>query len=142
LGVLPLAPLCQLPPGVPEKEGLAGVVDHVDNRCRRDAPRDEEQKLMTAAFVLIGLRVDREVALELFKGVRAMRESSTYQYILDEGRTEAAQRILLRLGRKRFGEPDESTRTVLKGITDPDRLEALTERLLDVTSWKELLEIP
>ena len=43
-----------------------------------------------------------------------MRESSVYQGILNEGREEgrvdALQKTLLRLGRKRFGEPDAATR--------------------------------
>ena len=39
-----------------------------------------------------------------------MRESTTYQAILDEGRAEGqaaeARKLLLRLGRKHLGEPD------------------------------------
>jgi hypothetical protein len=71
-----------------------------------------------------------------------MRESDTYQAILDEGREEglnALRRALLRLGRKRFGEPDEETRQAICAIRDPDRLEELSERLLDVSTWDELL---
>ena len=42
-------------------------------------------------------------------------------------------------GRKRFGEPDAPTAAALQAITDLDRLEALSDRLLDVASWQELL---
>jgi hypothetical protein len=45
----------------------------------------------------------------------------------------------LRQGRKRFGPPDTATKTAIEAITDLARLETLTERLLDVTSWQELL---
>ena len=73
-----------------------------------------------------------------------MRESVTYQMILDEGRVEgrveAKQSTLLLLGRKRFGEPDEATREVLRSIQDLDRLDRLSERLLDASGWQELLQ--
>jgi hypothetical protein len=52
---------------------------------------------------------------------------------------KALHRTLLRLGRKRFGEPDEKTRQAICDVRDPDRLEELSERLLDVSTWKELL---
>jgi hypothetical protein len=68
-----------------------------------------------------------------------MRESDTYQAILDEGEVRGLQHTLLRLGRKRFGEPDESVRQAVLGITDLERLARLTEDLLDVSSWQELL---
>lgn len=71
-----------------------------------------------------------------------MWESDTYQAIIEEGRVEAGQHIVLRLGRKRFGEPDAVTEAALKAITDPDRLEQLSERLLDVASWQDLLRAP
>ena len=47
---------------------------------------------------------------------------------------------MLRLGRKRFGEPDEATQTALRSITDLERLERMSERLLDVAGWEELLQ--
>jgi hypothetical protein len=75
-----------------------------------------------------------------------MRESDTYQAILDEGRAEGrvqgAQRALLHFGRKKLGEPDEATRDALLGITDLDRLDRLTDRLLEVSTWQELLQTP
>jgi hypothetical protein len=71
-----------------------------------------------------------------------MHESSTYQAILDEGRMEQAHKLLLRQGCKRFGEPDEPTRQSLLAITDFEHLDLLSERLLDVASWQELLAKP
>ena len=68
-----------------------------------------------------------------------MKESVTYQAIVREGRVEEARAILLRLGRRRFGPPSPEAEAVLAGITAIERLEALSERLLDVESWEELL---
>jgi hypothetical protein len=72
-----------------------------------------------------------------------MRDSSTYQAILDEGRVEGRvegeRRLLLLLGTPRFGEPDAATRTRIESITDSETLERLAARLLSTSSWDELL---
>jgi hypothetical protein len=75
-----------------------------------------------------------------------MRESDTYQYILEEGRAEGrlkgARRILLRQGLKKFGKPDKLQHDVLLSIADIECLCRLGERLLDVSTWEELLQTP
>ena len=68
-----------------------------------------------------------------------MRESVTYQAILDEGRVEAIQKTILRLGRKLLGPPGEATTAALMAMEDLERLEFLSEALLEVKSWPELL---
>ena len=96
--------------------------------------------------MLAGLRLTREQVVTLFQGVWAMRESTAYQFILDEGRAEGraeeARRILLRLGRKQLGAADEATEAALQAVSDLDRLERLSERLLEVSTWQELLATP
>jgi hypothetical protein len=61
---------------------------------------------MTAAFLLAGLYMSREEAVQLFARVQVMHESTTYQYILEEGETKGKitqQRAdLLRLLELRF----------------------------------------
>src|SRR5439155_23130147 len=109
LGVLPLATLGKLPPGVRPPAGLAGVVDRLVERITREAAPSEGAELLTAALVLTGLRVPKLQVAELFRGIRTMRESSGYQLILDEGREEGALRQarkdLLRVGGRRLGPP-------------------------------------
>ena len=76
-----------------------------------------------------------------------MRESVTYQAILEEGEAKGAvkgavteaRKLLLLQGTERFGPPDRPTRDALEGIHDLQRLEALVVRLLYVGSWQELL---
>ena len=68
-----------------------------------------------------------------------MQESATYRAIVAEGRVEEAKNILRLLGRKRFGPPDEATDAAITAIKNLKRLEELSERLLDVSSWEELL---
>ncbi len=71
-----------------------------------------------------------------------MRESVTYQAILNAGQVKQAHRILLLLGRQRFGGPNKATRQALEAITDLKQLRRLTLRLLDISSWQELLAPP
>jgi hypothetical protein len=139
---LPLAPLCQLSEGMSLEDGMRWVLTQIVDRLHREGTPELVQRLLTATFVLTGLRLDKELLLSLFQGVRAMRESSGYQYILDEGRAEGMQRLILRQGRRKFGEPDEATRHALMKITDLEHLERLDDRVQEVSSWKELLETP
>jgi hypothetical protein len=68
-----------------------------------------------------------------------MHESSAYQIILDEGEVRGLHYTLFRLGRKRFGEPDEAVRKAIEAMEDLERLRQMSEDLLDVSSWQELL---
>jgi len=47
--------------------------------------------------------------------------------------------MIIRLGKKFFGSPDEGVIATIGGINDVERLESLHERLADVESWQELL---
>ena len=75
-----------------------------------------------------------------------MKESTTYQAILEEGRAEGRaegeRRGLLLLGSQRLGPPDATTRSALNAIDSVERLERMLERLLKVESWEELLATP
>jgi hypothetical protein len=71
-----------------------------------------------------------------------MEESSTYQYIVSKGALKEAKKFLMLQGQKRFGQPDAETSAAIEAITDVERLEQLGQRLLDVSSWQELLATP
>ena len=58
-----------------------------------------------------------------------------------EGRVEGARSMLLRQGRKKFGEPETPTLQKLLSITDVDHLERLSDALLDAKSWQELISV-
>jgi predicted transposase YdaD len=139
LGVVPLAPLGKLPAGARPPAGLAGVVERLVGRVTREAAPGESAELLTAALVLTGLRVPKPQVAELFRGVRAMRESSGYQLILDEGAVLEARKLLLRQGGRKFGAPSPEVEAAVQAIADIDRLERMSDRLLDVTTWQDLL---
>ncbi|HTU21242.1 MAG TPA: hypothetical protein VMG10_24525 [Gemmataceae bacterium] len=79
-----------------------------------------------------------------------MRDSTSYQAILDEGRAEGeikgraeeARRLLVLLGRKRLGGPDAAVEAAVHAIADVDRLELLIDRINEVASWQDLLQTP
>jgi predicted transposase YdaD len=138
IGTLPLAPLADV-----QRESLPGVIRRMEGRLDRETAPGAAADLWTATYVLMGLRYPGDVTSQLLQGVRAMKESVTYQAILEEGREEGRRqelRTILRLmGAKRFGPANAEVLTALESASGIERLEGLTLRLLDVESWEELL---
>jgi len=95
----------------------------------------------------------------MLQGVGAVRESTTYQAILQEGRQEGREEgwrdgwragwregrredrveVILRLGSQRFGGPDARTRESIEQVASLEQLTRWTDRLLTVESWEELI---
>jgi len=75
-------------------------------------------------------------------GIQGIEESSVYQDIFAEGRAAEARRILLGLGGKKPGQPDERILALVAGISDPTRLHLVIDHILDVESWEKLLAKP
>ena len=71
-----------------------------------------------------------------------MKESSTYQAILEEGAILASRKLLRVFGDETLGPPDASTATALEQIEDLARIEELCKRLPSVGSWQGLLTPP
>ncbi|MHB1424859.1 MAG: hypothetical protein ACYC3I_16940 [Gemmataceae bacterium] len=137
LSLLPLAPLCQLAADVPLEQALRGVIHQIDQRLSSEAPYARAVQLMTAAFVLTGLRVGRQTLFDIFRGVKVMHESSAFELYEEKGRVEESHRLLLRMGRNRFGAPDAATETALRAIRGLDRLERMADAVLTASSWQE-----
>ncbi len=143
VGALPLAVLGQLPGSIELEAGLASVIARIVERLDREAASDQARRLLTASFVLSGLRVTRQTAAHLFQGVRAMRDSDTFMAILDEGevkgRIREARKLIFRLGQKSLGLPTDDINAEIDAINDLERLESLCERIHDAKSWADLL---
>ncbi len=104
--------------------------------------------LVGASYFRCGLRYDKLRIAAMYRRLNMlMEESTTYQATLEEGRSKGLSQGLsqglraavLRVGRKRFGSPSPTVSVELQAITDPSRLERLTEAALDVESWEALL---
>ncbi len=85
-----------------QEEGVADVVARLCRRVERTLDRETANHVLTSTFVLSGLRLERERALNLFRRIRAVEESTTYQYIIEQGQLKDARAILLRLGTRKF----------------------------------------
>jgi predicted transposase YdaD len=148
LGTLPLAPISAV-----TKDELPAVIRRMEERLTKEA-KGKAARLWSAAYILMGLRYPSEWADQLMSGVRAMEESSTYQAILAKGREQGIvkgigqgaeqgeKRLLLRQCRKRFGELTPEQKAAIEAISDLDQIEALGERILEVSSWEELMGLP
>jgi hypothetical protein len=133
LGQVPLAPLGNVQPAQ-----LPVVIAQMKERLDREAPPTQAD-LWSATYLLMGMRYEQALIETLLQGVTAMEESVTYQAILRKGKAEEARNILLLQGRARFGEPSSEAVAALEALTDVQKLEELTVRLLQATSWQELL---
>lgn len=69
-----------------------------------------------------------------------MEDSVTYQAIVRKGRLAGVRQVILRQGRKLFGPIDEEAERTLNAIDDIRVLDKLSDRILDVDSWQELLQ--
>jgi predicted transposase YdaD len=123
------------------------MIERMEARLGRRSARGLAGQLWSATYILMGLCYSRAVAQQLLRGVVSMKESVTYQAILEEGeakgRAEGAvdelRKVVLLQSRDRFGRPDAQVVAALEGIADVERLEELARRLLRVGSWQELL---
>jgi predicted transposase YdaD len=122
------------------------VVRRMQERIDRE-PKEEAALLWSASAILMGLRFGREEITKLLRGVRGMKESVYYQMILEEGEVKGeakggikeARRILLRQGQRRFGLPDQAMVATIESTDSIDHLEGWLDRVLEVSSWEELL---
>jgi predicted transposase YdaD len=154
--LLPLAPLANV-----RKADLPGVVRRMAERLDQE-PHERAAMLWGATYILMGLRYEDPVIDSLLEGVRGMfEESTTFQAILRRGReqgreeeraqgreaghVEGARRILLCVGRQRFGSaPDAATLAALEAIHDFERIVTLAVRVNEpqVQGWADLLDLP
>ncbi|VTU00409.1 Uncharacterized protein OS=Nodularia spumigena CCY9414 GN=NSP_51940 PE=4 SV=1 [Gemmataceae bacterium] len=142
LGTTPLALLTDdAAPRLPE------VVGRFAERALRESPTpDAGNVLLSCAFLLLGLRYDEAVARSVFQGVQRMRESSTYQGILREGRVEGRVEghvergrddVLLVL-RTRFGAVPPDVENRVRATADPSVLQEALVRAVQVARPEEL----
>jgi hypothetical protein len=134
LGLVPLAPL-----GNVRQDELPAVIGGMKRRFDQEVPPRTAAELWSATYILMGLRYEQAMVQRLLQGVVTMKESVTYQAILEEGGVNATRKMVLLQGRSRFGEPSSEALAALDALTSVSRLEELGVRLLRASSWEELL---
>jgi predicted transposase YdaD len=117
-------------------------------RLDQEATPRLAKELWSATYILMGLRYDQALIQTVLKGVGKMKESVTYQAILEEGKAEGiaegslkeARKMVLLMGRSHLRQPaSPQVVAALEAITEASQLEELGIRLLQVSSWQELL---
>ena len=139
LSLLPFAPIARV-----TEAQIPGVIAKMEARIEADATNETEAaELWVATNVLMGLRYNSVFKEQVLRGVRRMRESITYQEILEEGRIEGelqeARRMVLRAGFRRLGMITAINEARIKAITSLTVLEGLLDRIFDVETWEDLL---
>lgn len=145
LVLLPFAPIS----AVTEAE-LPGIIKRMEQRLSQRRARGQAPLVWASSFILLGLRYSPPLAAQLFRGVLSMKESSTYQLILEEGRTEGrnegalaeAKKVSRLLGEEAFGPPDARITAHIERLNDLTRLEDLLKRMVTAGSWQELFAQP
>ena len=132
------------------------------------SPDNLRHRVLSAAYFLGGLRYDGDLVENLLQEFNMnLEDSTTYQLVLNRGRTRgrqegreegrlegreegieegreegrlaAAQAIVLRLGARRFGSPSPVIESSIRQIVDHARLERIIDRVQDATGWDDLL---
>lgn len=140
VALVPLAVLGQLHEQSSLAEGLGAVVQRVVERLTSETPPEVAKKLLTETLLLMGLRVNRDVAITIFRGVRMMEESDTYLMILEQGEERATRENIMAFGEERFGACGEDVRSQLSAITDLSRLKRMVRRAGSAANWQEILD--
>lgn len=147
IGTLPLAPIADV-----DRSRLPDIIRRIDERLDTEVPPADASQMWAATQLLLGLKYDTEEAQQLLQGITRMRESSTYQAILAEGREEGRDEereaglrrlrgLLVDLAADRFGPADVATMSLIEQIGDADLLNRLIRSVLQVGGWQELREL-
>jgi predicted transposase YdaD len=128
-------------------------------RVARHRNKIQYEQVWISTFILMGLRYSSAFSAQLLQGVLSMKESTTYQAIIEEGRKEgriegleegreegreegelrALRETILDLGTQRFGVPSAAVRDTVEGQTEVTRLREIRGRVLTATGWQDLL---
>ena len=127
LGSLPLALLTDEAAGKVQE-----LLIRIDERFEAEqVATNIRDLLLTSSYILLGLRYGKEYIREAFKKVNSMRESTTYQAILEEGREEGREQgrlesrheDLLAVLRERFEHVPNEMEFQIREMTGVDQLQ-------------------
>jgi hypothetical protein len=142
--LLPLATISNVTQGQ-----LPAIINTIRGRLSEPPTSRYANLIKIATELVMGLRYTPELIHLLLGDKMGIEESTIYQEIIQKGeaRGEAigavkeARKVILKLGRKRFGAPNNQIKTALKSMVDIAEIDRLWDKLLDANSWKELLEL-
>jgi predicted transposase YdaD len=98
---------------------------------------EERQNISGCTEILAGLRYDKDLIRQLFRG-DIMQESVIYQDIIQTGRQQGEVALIKRQLSRRLGNIDSAILQRIEGLSI-QQLESLAEALLDFTTVEDLL---
>ncbi len=142
IGAIPLSLLTD------EATGRLGeFVDRIDDRLRSMGTDESTRKLiLTSSYILLGMRYDEVVIDQAFIRTRGMKESTTYQAILREGRDEgrdegviaARKQAILDILAERFGVVTPEVQSRIQSANDASRLQFAVRQSMRIASPGDL----
>ncbi len=126
---------------------LPDLIGRMANRLKNEVTDPQQlATLWQTTAILADMRYDQEFILPLMRKVMTMvklEDFPSYAKGLAKGEAmgeaKGRRETIIRLGKKVLGPPDAQTLESLESFNDLDRLRQMTERLLDVKTWQELL---
>ena len=144
LSLIPFAPLAQM-----DTTDAPRVKARIEERIAKEASRSNAERLRTSLVQLLALRYDEEgiafwsdmmATLDISKTPLAnMYRREGRDEGRTEGRTEGRRETLLEQGAEKFGEPPVEIANAIAAIADDLRLRRLLKRVIQATSWQDLL---
>ena len=130
---------------------LGELVQRFADRVAAEVPSVETQNvLLTGSYILMGMRYDKDTIHPLFHGIQKMRESSTYQAILEEGLEEglelgreegeiaSRQQDVLDLLEERSGAVPTDVAARVRGCRDAARLRTVLRQCVRIAAAADL----
>ena len=158
IAILPLAPVSSVP-----KSQIKQVLRRMEERVQTELSPEDQSIFWTNTFLVMGLRYDQDLSRKLLKGAIGMTNSTTYMSIIEEGKeigieigesrgkeigkaegkaegeVSGLKSAVLRIGGKRFGPPSDEVKAQIESIIALEKIQELTDRILFVDTWTELL---
>jgi hypothetical protein len=128
-----------MPKGQPLDEALRDVVREIERRLTQEATHAEAVRLMTAAYILTGLRVKKNDLAAIYRGVGLMSESTAFDEAIEEGEIKGLVKLLIRQGSRKFGSPGPAMEAELQSVRSLARIERMADAIERAKSWQELL---
>jgi predicted transposase YdaD len=132
ISMLPLAVIARA-----DREQMPEIIARARKRIGEADASVDESTLWLEMMLLLGLKYESTFINALLKGVRNMKESSTYQTILEEGKAEGKEEMLELLLQQRFSTLPTDITTRLDNLT-ADQMNDLAIALLSLTSLTDL----
>ena len=129
VALLPLAVLAR-------SEAPEVLLSQVAERIDMIEESEQQRNISACAQVLASLRYEQRL-IQQFLREELMREAPLYQEILQEGRQQEAQTIVLRLLTRRFGVVEPRLTARIQQLSS-SQIEELAEALLDFSTLNDL----